>query len=58
MKHDFNIGFSGLYMHGGFEVWLLKACGPNPFSPMAFESSTRFPRRISGDMSPYFRGGN
>ena len=42
-------------MHGGFEVWLLNGCGPNLCFPKAFEQSTRFPWRKSGDVSPYFR---
>ena len=41
-------------MHGGFEVWLLKGCGPNLCFPKAFGQSTRFPKQTSGDMSPYF----
>ena len=45
-------------MHGDFEVWLLNECSPNLYFPKAFEQSARFPRRKSGDMSPYFLGGN
>ena len=57
-KHDFGIDFQGFNMHGGFGVWLLNGCGPNLCFPKAFGQSTRFPRQKSGDMSPYFHGGN
>ena len=39
---------------GGFEVWLLNGRGPNLCFPKAIGQSTKFPRRTSGDMSPYF----
>ena len=45
-------------MHGGFEVWLLNECGSNLYFPKAFRQSTRFSQRKSGNMSPYFHGGN
>ena len=44
-------------MHGGFEVWLLNGCGPNLCFPKAFRQSTKFPRRKSDVVSPYFHDG-
>ena len=42
----------------GFEVWLLNGCSLNLCFPKAFKPSTKFPLRKSGNMSPYFHGGN
>ena len=52
------LAFGALHAWGSFEVWLLNVCGPNLCFPKAFGQSTRFPRRKSDDMSPYFHGEN
>ena len=42
----------------GFEVWIQKGCGLNNASLVHLGIVTKFPRRKSGNISPYFFGRN
>ena len=42
----------------GIKVWFQNGCGLDRYFPIVFELAIKFPWQKSGNISPYFHGGN